>query len=264
MSAKKFIDEEEEYYNNIDDDDDESYDDDDDREKTLIEKKVNNSDIETGKSLYLLIIGQSKSGKSTFAKSIISKYCDEKREVVVLNDKTKSRNFKKIDWKDLKLLSNTALIVEDIISCTADQTVQLRTVLDFKGHHHNIWPIIFITHKLWGTNVYGLLSSFKYICLSAKPSSYKALRDITRSIGMEDDERNNCLKLLKEGYKENFNYIWLDVDNRNFKLVKLPNPNEKACKRKLEKLEESNAKISVLKARADEYFSLLGEKKITP
>ena len=196
MASKRYSidDDEEEYIDDTDDDESIDTDDDDDNQYRRVKYRKSENDkekpdIENGKSLYLLIIGQSKSGKSTFARSIINRYCDENREVVVLNDKTRSKFFKKIDWKDLKNLSNKALIVEDIISCTPDQIVQLRTVLDFKGHHHQLWPIIFITHRLYGTNVYGLLSSFKYICLSAKPSSYRALNDIGRSIGLEEEEK---------------------------------------------------------------------------
>jgi len=43
--------------------------------------------------------------------------------------------------------------------------------------------------------------------------------------------------------------------------VKLPNKSDSACKKKIDKLEETSAKISLLKTKADECFSLLGEKK---
>jgi septin family protein len=103
------------------------------------------------KDAKILIIGQSHTGKTTLANSFIRSCHDDdniNRKYYVVNDDTKNtwNLCEKITWDQLPSISHAGIVIEDMINCTVKQISLVKELLNFKAHHLECWPQLFITH----------------------------------------------------------------------------------------------------------------------
>ena len=75
------------------------------------------------------------------------------RPVVVLNVKDRTCPFQAIGWDQLATLQSTAILVEDIVSCSNKQFEQLAFSLAVKCHHFSTNPQVLITHQVTRTSI---------------------------------------------------------------------------------------------------------------
>ena len=98
------------------------------------------------------------SGKSFFSygllRRVLRQIGEENRDIVVLNVKDRHCPFKSISWDQLATLHSTAILVEDIVSCSKKQFEQLAFSLAVKCHHFATNPQILVTHQVTRTSTY--------------------------------------------------------------------------------------------------------------
>jgi ABC-type dipeptide/oligopeptide/nickel transport system ATPase component len=85
--------------------------------------------------LTVMIVGRSGSGKSYLAKNLVK---DLKRPVRVLNDRSQTSEFDKVDWAGATALQSTCLIVEDLLTIDRRQEAILKTLLNWSNNHSKV------------------------------------------------------------------------------------------------------------------------------
>lgn len=91
----------------------------------------------------ILIVGRSATGKSSLIRNLLLPFARYNKPVYILNDRARSsKRYAHIEWGQVDLLSDAALIIEDIIQATPQQHKILQNLLSYKIHHDRVCPLL--------------------------------------------------------------------------------------------------------------------------
>ena len=127
-----------------------------------------------------LIVGSSKSGKSTLAKKLAKEkglpvYVLMCYEDLGLNqDDQEDDSFRPATWESVKSLKDSCVIVEDLMTLSREEEKSLRHLLDYFSHHSRLHCFV-CCHHVQGIGIYPMLSSFQAIMVTLAKSNLKSL-----------------------------------------------------------------------------------------
>jgi len=215
------------------------------------------------------------SGKSTLIRKIVRKHLKQfgTLKIYLVNvsqkdeewykgktSKLKSITFSKLDHAD----NNSLIIVEDIISMNKKEEIHLRKALNYNAHHKQ-QKIICVSHMVWKTSMYSMLTYFHYIFFTSRLQNIQNVR-ITLNFFKIETILNciaNFVKFGEQGKlglffffntaKMSFNFI-TDIEKTIFKdityeIKETKNDETKAGEKNIEK----SQKIQNLQIRFDKF-----------
>ena len=127
-----------------------------------------------------LIVGSSKSGKSTLAKKLAKEkglpvYVLMCYEDLGLNqDELDDDAFRPVSWESVKGLKDACVLVEDLMTLSKEEEKSLRHLLDYFSHHSRLHCYVCV-HHVQGIGIYPMLSSFQTILVTLAKRNLKSL-----------------------------------------------------------------------------------------
>jgi hypothetical protein len=182
-----------------------------------LEEEGNQSEDED--LMCMLIIGQSKSGKSYMTKSLLQQFAKPDRPIYIVNETNSNCPYKKIDWPDALKLRNAAVVFEDLIACGRKQFQIIQHMLNRRAHHDKCNPIICICHSLHNNNVYGLLPYVQFIFVAALISSMDSFKTLLSRYGYSKEQQSYYIQLLRSSPSKKYNHFLFDVNRGTIKLT---------------------------------------------
>jgi hypothetical protein len=137
----------------------------------------------------VLILGGSGTGKSHGVKQMISNLQDLSPKnvphVYSINVRDKeyltefkqhtSTSFEKIN----SIKDNSIVIVEDIITLTTKEEVQLRQLLNWQAHHKQL-KVFCVSHNIFKTKLFNTISYFQYVVFTSALSNLAVMKNCLR------------------------------------------------------------------------------------
>jgi hypothetical protein len=115
---------------------------------------------------------------------------------------------------------NSVFLVEDIIHLTKIQEQQLRTKLNYDAHHYS-QRIVYVSHQIFKTSIYSMLSFFHYIIFTSKMANVPIIRHALGFFKIDKIELDLWMeqfKTLGKGAKEV--YFYFDCEKHTFNMSK--------------------------------------------
>ena len=165
-----------------------------------------------------LLIGPSSSGKTNLAKQITDSH---KQKTLAVNDRDGDSPFnEKLPWTELENLKDSAVVVEDLISLSKQQLDQLKYLLNYKGHHDNVNPIVLITHSIVANGMSQLLPYITRLIFSASPNCLSSIKRALSYYGFSKEEIDEHLVKFKDRLRP-FLFFELGIISRDFSVFSL-------------------------------------------
>jgi hypothetical protein len=216
----------------------------------------------------ILILGRSKTGKSSLVRSIFKEYEDWAKPICILNDRARKSKYRFVAWSEVLTLRNVCLVVEDIVGCTPQQYKILSELLNYRVHHCKVNPMVCVSHSLLKQNLYGLLPFFTKIFITASQANIASFKNLLNYFGFSEQEQAFHKKNF-ESCKEAFVHWLFDVENRTIEKKKYPFIPEayepkKGTKRK--RMDDNgdgtvSKRTALILSRADRFFSVLSNSR---
>jgi hypothetical protein len=124
-----------------------------------------------------LVIGPSKSGKTTIAKSILE---SRDKPIFCVADRTGElgERYQACSWDAVKTLSGCCCLVDDLIATSQSQFVSLQNLLCFAASHTDVCPVVICTHIVVKNNISALLSAVHTIIFTADKANISSLSTV--------------------------------------------------------------------------------------
>lgn len=167
-----------------------------------------------------LIIGKTSSGKTTLVKAILKAHWKINPNVNIYTINVRGGEYSNIsekiinvDYEQMDTIPRKSIIIiEDVISMTPFQANALRQAVNYNAHHKK-QKIYVITHHVFKTSVYQLISYFNYIVFTASHSNIPLVKIILRYFHLPKDEIDRATSLIKNTH---YVYFVFNVDNHRF------------------------------------------------
>jgi ABC-type dipeptide/oligopeptide/nickel transport system ATPase component len=169
----------------------------------------------------ILIIGNSGSGKSTLVKQYLAEY-GQGKDLYVIN--SKDDEYKSVA-PDRVLISmsetqsikeNSIVIIEDIIRLSKKDSEAISVLLNFQVHHSNL-KLFCITHHVYKTCIYCLLSFFHSIFFTSDSNNSAIIKLVARAFSIEKPTYLEWSRIVgKNIYKPGKFYVF---DVKHMKLL---------------------------------------------
>jgi hypothetical protein len=217
----------------------------------------------------ILILGRSKTGKSSLVRAIFKQYEDWCKPIYILNDRSFKSKYKYVTWSEVLNLRCAALVVEDIVACTNQQFKILSEILNYRVHHCKINPFINVCHSLLRQGLFGLLPFYTKIIITNSQANIASYKKLLNYFGFTEQEQAFHMKNF-QSCKEKFAHWEFDVDERTIQKKKYPYVPEtyvgKSDGKKRKKMSDDDdsglsKRDSLTLARADRFFSVLPNAK---
>lgn len=173
----------------------------------------------------VLLLGGSGTGKShglkqmiadlqnTAGKNIPHLYSINVRDQEYLNEfkQHTSTSFEKIN----SIRDNSLVIVEDIITLTNKEEVNLRQLLNWQAHHKQL-KVFCVSHNIFRTRLFNTISYFQYVVFTSALSNLAVIKNCLRYFQVAPevwDQLQSKIKLFegKQGI-----YFFFDTNKRAF------------------------------------------------
>lgn len=230
------------------------------------EEDPSSDDNEPELSAFLLI-GRSKSGKSSLLRSLLKPFQKQyNKKVFLLNDrsrrKNRQNNYTAIEWSEIGKISDCILVVEDIVRASKVQIDLLSETLNHGCHHRRINPLVCVSHSLTGQGIWALVKFFTRVYISAVPGNLESLDYILNKHGFTKEQRTFHAQNLVNN-KQPYAHFLYDIDNRSIKKVQyqleppdsLEEDEEGGTKKR--KRMTLSARDQMAQAKAQRYLSVL-------
>jgi ABC-type dipeptide/oligopeptide/nickel transport system ATPase subunit len=181
-----------------------------------------NSDNSQNKEdqVVMLIIGKSGSGKSYLTRSLMAQFNPDKRPIFVVNDRTRNKEYTKVEWGRVKDLHDCGLIIEDAINITNKELEIIKEATNWMNNHKKLNPLAIISHSLMRTRMYGILPYISLIYISAVKSSIVSLRNLLHYYSFEPAEKKTYVDMLLK-CNEPYSHMLLNVETRSIVMTRV-------------------------------------------
>jgi hypothetical protein len=170
----------------------------------------------------ILIVGRSSTGKSSLVRSLLLEFDNWNRTTAVLNDRTFKTKYYHVTWPEALTLTHHALVVEDVVGATPAQFRILAEILSYKVHHDKLNPTLVVTHSVFRTNLFSLLSYFVKIFVTANAANYASFCRLLSYFGYSEAEQRFHQANFKN-CKDSLGTHWLiNTETREISKVKYP------------------------------------------
>lgn len=151
-----------------------------------------------------LVIGKSGSGKTTLVKSILKHQLSLKKKQKIYTVNAKGNEYSKISnditnvtFDQLPTIpSKSLIIIEDIITLTEGQSKLLREAINFNAHHKK-QKIFVITHHVYKTKLYSLITHFSFIIFTSSSTNLPILKVVLNYSGFTKDQVSSWCEIFK-------------------------------------------------------------------
>ena len=111
------------------------------------------------------------------------------------------KKFETVGFAGLKSVKkNSVVVVEDIISMSAEEERSLRKAINYEAHHKKC-KLYCITHTIYKTSMYSMLPLFHYVVYTSSPSNSPIMRASLAYFRVEKETIAEWLSLVKEASK---------------------------------------------------------------
>ena len=151
-----------------------------------------------------LVIGKSGSGKTTLVKKILKKQLSLKKSQKIYTVNAKGSEYSKLS-NDItnvtfdqlpSIPSKSIIIIEDIITLTDGQSKLLREAINFNAHHKK-QKIFVITHHVYKTKLFSLLTHFSFIIFTSSSTNLPILKVVLNYSGFTKNETTTWCEVFK-------------------------------------------------------------------
>ena len=173
----------------------------------------------------VLILGGSGTGKSHGVKQMISNLQDLSPKNIPhvysinVRDKEYLTEFKQhtsISFEKItSIRDNSIVLVEDIITLTTKEEVQLRQLLNWQAHHKQL-KVFCVSHNIFKTKLFNTISYFQYVVFTSALSNLAVMKNCLRYFQVEPEVWEELQSKIRLSEGKQGTYFFFDTNKRAF------------------------------------------------